>query len=144
MHQKRLFPRSGVLSIFLNLWFVLGRRALWSMMIKHEKIAVHILWQTPLVYLNSRYKNWWRFLFWLYLTGARHQQKWIAELQWNFHVDLRKGWPKLYHKTIYLGSLFNSPHSDVKISVAKGGNEIFFLSHRDVHNFCTLRPYHPC
>ena len=26
MHQKRLFPRSGVLSIFLDLWFVPGRR----------------------------------------------------------------------------------------------------------------------
>ncbi len=73
----------------------------------------------------------------------RDQQKRIAELQWDFHVDLRKGWPKLDHKTIYLGSLFNSLHSDVKISVAKGGNEIFFLSNRDVHKFCTLRPYYP-
>ena len=26
MHQKRLFPRSRVLSIFLDLWFVPGRR----------------------------------------------------------------------------------------------------------------------
>ena len=26
MHQKRLFPRTGVLSILLDLWFVPGRR----------------------------------------------------------------------------------------------------------------------
>ena len=26
MHQKRLFPRSGVLTIFFDLWFVPGRR----------------------------------------------------------------------------------------------------------------------
>ena len=132
------------LSLFQNIYIFLYKSSLWSIMIKQEKIAVHMLWQTPLVYLNSRCKNRWWFLFWLNLIGACHQQKWIAELQWDFHVDLRKGWPKLDHETIYLGSLFNSPHSDVKISVAKGGNENFFLSHRNVYNFCTLRPYYPC
>ena len=41
-------------------------------------------------------------------------------------MDLREGWPKLDHKTLYVGPFFNSQHSDVKISVEKAAMKIFF------------------
>ena len=42
MHQKRFFPRSGVLTIFFDLWFVPGRRALKQQ--NNTKINDNIYW----------------------------------------------------------------------------------------------------